>query len=268
MMGLDLQAFTEVVVDSTPVVGDPSPYPTQEIGAALIEPGVDEYYRKEAYIWCRLVQTDGDLEFEAGAAEFVGDVPDWWETIHETGIGWLIGAEQGGWDYPRVLDWALREGLAPEQEFLVCVPEPTWYKCSYEYDEWDYECDLFIVRRLPVEVSVRKFEQIVSEVFADRRAREGAHEDLRRAQWADTERMYLHSEGYWSSGYNECSPPGGIMVRLLTTRGSLDKSYRGHGFLAEGRDDGGDHTKALDKLKAKVADRLTGEFIDGLKRWR
>ena len=211
------------------VEGLPSPYFSVSQGAQVVEPLCDEYYSTEAFIWCQLYQTQGDLEIEQIGEEFEGEVPWWDETVQEIGLDYLLGVTWG-LGFPPVLDWALREGLSPGQPFLVYVQKPVWFQ-DY-YGECDVEIDAWIVRKLPAEISVRDFEKVVDEIYQDRKSQEEQKEDLGKAQLADTKRLFLRRN--WYGRYGEV-----LSVELHTSRVNLDPQYQGSVRLCSGRSETG-----------------------------
>lgn len=239
--------------------GIPSPYPSPEIGARIVSPFVNEYYATEAYVWLQLVQTCSDLEIEEIASHCEGDLPPWWEEVME--LGGLDAQMDIPWrgEGPRILDWAIREGLSPYQPFLLQVRRPEYFQ-DFE-GEWDCTTSVRIVRKLPPQIGCRKFEQIVAEIFEDLRLHAAHLEDLRRAQWADWERLFLGWDFYCVGVYREYSVPTGISCLLRTSRVSLDKEDCGCFNLLVGRSDCGWRDEAKARLKAQAVKNGIPDYV-------
>lgn len=275
---LDLMGITEAepVIEDEPIrKGGPSPYPSLEIGAATVQPGVDEFYATEAYVWYQLVQEEGDLCLEEWSQDFIGEVPYWWEQdIVESGMEHLLDIRWNLDDlYAKVLDWALREGLMPEQPFLIVVTQPRWYQSGgYEYpNEWDWENEVYVARRLPPEISLRRFEQIVTEIFEDRRARIRLREAKAKARWVAHDRLYKTSDVYFPRGYHDGYGDHGAIVRLISSLHDVDDpKQRGSIWMLEGRDDNGDMKVAEARLREKALEKgIPAKVFDKLpwRRW-
>lgn len=149
-----------IAPEPEPIMGVRSPYPTVDIGAACIEPMVDEYYRDGAYLWATL-ELDGELVVE-GCEDSATECPAWLDYMlsEECSLAEMVGA-----DYD-VLDWSIREGIAPGQPFLIYCTAPWTSKLWTDYGyEYDIEFEAWVVRRLPVEIGPREYERIVNEVL-------------------------------------------------------------------------------------------------------
>jgi hypothetical protein len=143
--------------------GYPSPYPTVEVGARCVKDLVDEHYSDGMYVWATLEQTDGDLEIDTDAVlGYEGEIVAWADhLLTEFGLAEILGI--AGCD---VLDWSIREGIAPGQPFLIYCTPPVTIR-SYE-GEYDIDWEAWIVRRMPTTMELRQYERVVSEVYADR----------------------------------------------------------------------------------------------------
>lgn len=140
------------------------PYTSPEMGAACVEPLVNEYYSDGCYLWATLEQTDGDLEIEDASYQDAQEILPWADyLLSEYGLQEIVGCVGD------VLEWSLHQGIAPGQPFLIyCEPprtEKIWTDWGYEYDE---EWEAWVVRKLPTEMGIRQYERIVSEVYSDR----------------------------------------------------------------------------------------------------
>lgn len=108
------------------------------------------------YIWYKLVYGGGnDLEpQECGDVQW-GGMPNWWDQTEDKSLDSILGppwtlTKYGSHDFTdQWIRWALENGIAPGQPFLICIGMPQWYRCSYEYDEWDCDQDAQLVRALP-----------------------------------------------------------------------------------------------------------------------
>lgn len=236
-------------------------YPTPEIGAAMVQVGIDEWYPTECYLWYTIMEDGPDWEFDPAGEGHIGEPRDWIDDID-------IAMDLRG-NYSQVLDMALHEGLSPEQLFLVHITRPHWYRSSWEYVEYDMDYDLQIIRREPHEIGPRGFERAVVEVFEWRKAMERLKEDRVRARWAMTERMYLKWEPYWPH-WDSWGYPRGLRAALVTTLFCPDEPEK-HvtQWLATGCSDEGSREEALSKLAEKVRERrpdLTVERLQELRR--
>lgn len=247
-------ALLQLIPDTTPVKGVPTPYPSPRIGAALVERGIDEFYHEECYVWCHLIETDGDWELEQ-IGESAEQPPFWWDDpIQETGLQYHLTGEHsmsGFAGHGEVLDWALREGLVLGQEFLVYVSRPDWYKCGWEYPEYDYDCDCFVIRKCPTTLSIRDLERSVAETFTYWRDQERLKEDFDKARWAATSRMFLQWRrgGFWPNDV-WCS------VGLVSSLADPDRpEVHMHCPLAWGYSDHNDREEALSVLRDKIKEK-------------
>lgn len=207
------------------------------LGLQRLGERVNVYSQPVCFIWLKVVRDGLDLGVEAEHdVERFGETPEWFEhemdnTDWESVISpeWKSRADEsnftGTWN-----DWALQEGFSPGQRFLIEFKHPRWYRCSWEYEEYDVEYYWDIVLREPrtPKQAIRAWEQW-------RKACEEAREGCRRARAAhqhkrqhDVAAMYIQYDAFWSGGYyDDCSPPDGYIVRLCSSHGG--------GWIAEGR---------------------------------
>lgn len=228
------------------IKGTPSPYATPRIGVALLEVGVDEFYESECYVWCSIVAEDGEWELVEDGEAFSHEAPTWYvEDIGEAELSYLLTKTHSTIG---LMSWALKEGIAPSQRFLVYVSKPRWYRSSYEYNEWDYDCEVEVLRREPSLLTVRDFEKEIDEVFCLVQARERQIEDNRKAQWDKRDRLFLR----WSWGHSYDA--SWCEVALCSSLTHCDNPEH-HGIvrLMTYRSDSGDKDEALEGLTLKVS---------------
>lgn len=118
-------------------------------------PLCDAYAEDAVLIWYRLVPEDqGDLAPEPCGTNWVGGTPKWWRDPDDD-LSMILDPGSSRDTYEGYsfncawMTWALENGLAPGQPFLMRIQAPLWTKCSYEYDEWDCEWSSDVVRRMP-----------------------------------------------------------------------------------------------------------------------
>lgn len=207
------------------------------LGLQRLGERVNVYSQPVCYIWLKVVRDGLDLGVEAEHdVETFGEVPEWyafemdstdWESV--IGPEWKSRTDEsnftGTWN-----DWALQEGFSPGQRFLIEFKHPRWYRCSWEYEEYDVEYYWDIVLREP-----RTPKQAIRAWKQWRKVCEEAREGCRLARAAqtykrqhDVDAMYIQHDSFWSQGYyDDCSPPDGYIVRLCSSHGG--------GGIAEGR---------------------------------
>lgn len=196
---------------------------------------VNVYAQPVCYIWLQVFRDGIDLLVEPCLdVDDFGTMPEWydselsqtdWESIISPEFKWSAADTSdftGKWN-----DWCLQEGLSPGQRFLVEFKHPHWYRCSWEYEEYDVEYYWEIVlrdERTPKQ-HARAWAQWQKSCAKNREAlrRQKAKREHKRR--TDTKAMYIRYDAFWSRGYND-GYPDGYIVALWTTHG---------GMLASGR---------------------------------
>jgi len=196
---------------------------------------VNIYSQAACYIWLQIVRDGVDLSVEPdlGAAAF-GTVPEWYAfEMDNTDWASVISPEwkscaetsnfTGTWN-----DWALQEGFCPGQRFLVEFKQPRWYKCSYEYDEYDveYYWDIVLRESRTPKQAIRAWEQWRKVCEEDRIAIRKQRDAREHKRKHDVAALFISYDVFWSSYYGDGYPPDGYIVRLMTKHG---------GSIAEGR---------------------------------
>lgn len=247
-----------------------SPYPTPTIGGAMVKEGVDEYYDDEIYVWHQFEEDGHDLCLTKLEEDSVGEEPDWWSEDLDENIDYPLFSYTGGADR---LKWAMERGVIHEQPFCIHITKPEWYRSSYEYEEYDMDYDINIVRIGKPRRSLSDFERVLGDIIEYPALVEKRHQENQKARWANIKRMYIQCSLYFTSGqsYCEMSMPNGVSYKLYSTLADVDnpKYFMPH-FLAEGRSDSGDHDKAFLDLQVEVAREHPDvvSFLDNLhKRW-
>lgn len=115
--------------------------------APFIPPMVDVFFDDVVYVWGRFMQTGyrGDFELELYDGASIGEMPEWFSDYSE----WIDNLVDGYRLGLSTMTFALEHGIAPGQPFLLEVGPPHSYKCSWEYDEWDTEYSIELVRVIP-----------------------------------------------------------------------------------------------------------------------
>ena len=217
---------------------------------------LDVYDEDYCYVWCAWVP-DGtwDVDFERIDHDSVGTVPSWWEWAREGLDDYSMGKPTSDRDGRglKVVDWLLREGIAPGQPFRCRVGCPT-STVSHTQDgtEYDDEYDVEIVEVYPwpakrVLASFLRFRRnavlSAQEVEASILARDQA---LRSSR--DLRVVY---DVYFTRGqstYDDMCVPNGVSVRLESKIPDLPF----YTPIAHARSDEGSHAKALFRLQAEV----------------
>ncbi len=183
--------------------------------------------------------------------------PEWAREVDvDTALGIPFGRDS--W-----LRWALQNGVAPGQPFLVRMDRPVGHYDAYnhEYDE-DYSGELVEVRPIPLRLALKRWEHFLRKLEAEDAMEAAARASFRKLVERDTGRMYVrqflydsnHSHGNWGL-------PTGIGFKLET---SHNPPYT----LVEARSDSGDRKKAMEELQEKACamfPQLTPELALGLE---
>lgn len=191
---------------------------------------VDLYNEDGVRVWLRLDDDcRGDLDIRLVRGPRIGTPPGWFtEECSSSGLDMVLHAQ---WR-PDTRDdravWAIERGLCPGQPFLVAIDPPRWYRCSYEYEEYDVEWTwdiLDVVPRTPARAArawAGFFERRGGHILDQEMRR---HEQRRLAA-TDRAAMYVFRTMYWSRSYG---PPDGHIVRLTSRHGDLGIEGRATG---------------------------------------
>jgi len=226
-------------------------------------PMMDFIGEEECYVWFCFIEEGYDLLLDRCGDDQDGDNPKWlddelemsgWDFFQGMGSNWC-------WDndFGRFAQWALEMGIAPYQPFRIWFKKPHYYRCSYEYDEWDVEWswDVDRVIRISDWDAVRRWEHYMME-----RRRFITERDIERRWVAEqhrtrTDGWSIKVELYWPSGsyYCDMTPPRGLMYRL---RSSFNDDYgRNHWRdLLVARSDEGSHDEAMKNLLKQVKEHF------------
>ena len=201
--------------------------------------------------------------------------------IEEAGIdsfirgNWvLINQKEHGWGYCRSnAQAALELGLYPRQPFLIFI-SMNYYRCSYEYDEWDIDYCWDIVARLNDDLAIaeqrwRKWLQRAKR-YITRTNKKLVEFNAKRE--SDTSAFYVRYDAFWSRGYDEMTPPDGKIILLCTRNTNTGTGKWAHHDLLRVRSDEFPRDTDLWKMFVqKVQARwpeLTDEKISQMhKRW-
>lgn len=197
----------------------------------------DVYSQKVCYVWMRLVRDGLDLTCEPyGYTDTLGTTPEWLDyELSNSGWGDIINPgyhSHGDSDFDGTWNtWALENGICPNQPFLVEMKPPRWYKCSYEYEEWDVEYDFDIVmlaKRSPKQAALA-WERWKKQCARNRQDVRKAHERAAYRRTHDVAAMYLSYDTWGMNPYVDYgrSDEGGYIVAL--------GSKHGGGWFLQGR---------------------------------
>lgn len=225
---------------------------------------VDIYSQDFCRVWLLAVyEGRDDLEPRSASRYCIGSVPDWygnedidiiigpqWKT-EESGEGWVFAST---W-----FNWLLRRGLAPGQAFLLHIDAPTYYRTSWEYDEWDadWHCEILQCEPWSPETATNSWERVNTRRLKYKQTAVSRMRELNRLRKTDTSAMYLVQDRYYAHGYHEDMWPDGAIVKLCTRHTSVEGTGKhGHFDLLQGRDDNGNFDKALKALERAAMEHL------------
>lgn len=248
-----------------------SPYATPEIGARMLKEGIDEYYEDEIYIWYHLTYYDGwkDLELEMLDEDSTGDAPQWWFEEMDGSVDYNLIPNR--FNEAGILRWSMTQGIFPGQPFAVRVSRPEYYRCSYEYVEYDMDVTVEVVRIGQPRKGVKYLEEILAGIAAYPILEEKRRKANELARWEMTERMHIRSSSYFPSRqhYHDMAMPQGYQVSLCSSLSNVDEPERHmSNTLVSVRSDEGDHKAAWRELENKVAERRPDLVPEGLKAMR
>ena len=249
---------------------------------ALTIPYLTDVYLKDegcAYVWFHLYQDGTGLEIEEIGEDNQGDLSPSLEYEVEN-LGWADMLDFPSHWEPAQLTWALEDGIAPEQPFLIRFDPPDYYSCGEYGEEQDvtYEWDLVYVEPWLREKSLSVWEKFLQERDVLIEYKQECIDRLRKAQRTRIDHMHLRPITYSRHNYGI-----GASVRLelisdyqLTT--SLWDHLRGlipynnlHSVLVSGTSESGDREealKALVKEAKKTLPHLSEDVIRGLPQKR
>jgi len=129
-------------------------------------------------------------------------MPEWYDHEMENS-GWegILGSEH------REPNWAIEEGIAPEQPFLLRIATPEYYRCSYEYDEWDvnWDWEIFYVTQLDPQEAANRWEAwlVGEEGPRELSPYEQEQDELEELRLTDLAKLYVRAETYDYGGYHD-----------------------------------------------------------------
>jgi hypothetical protein len=166
------------------------------------------------YIWLQFVPGCPDLELKECEHSWEGIEPEWFhEEKGSVGLDTIIDIP---WNCH--IEWMLSEGLSPGQPFCVEVYPPSYYKCSYEYDEWDCEWAWSVVRIMPRKLSTAasSWKRHLDNLQRDQEQEERIKARVHTKRMNDLDALYLQWERFYAYGYDGDAPPGGERVSLCS----------------------------------------------------
>lgn len=255
--------FEPAGLELPPFVMEPEPPPLLAAAPAWLPPLCDAYTEKEVYLWHKLTYDGrGDLDPQTCGEDSLGGRPEWFLQEDDTSLDTILSPEgtyanYGGHEFrDQWIRWALQEGLAPGQPFLVRIGQPHYSK-DY-YGECDVEWDVEVVRAMPrtPKQAVRAWDAILRSVrryydlFLKRRER------LLLLQDTDTSVWSLVDEPYFArgTGHDDIDMPGGLRVFLCSKHSSMwgESKSAWPTRLISGDDDDGDFRKACRNLLRNI----------------
>lgn len=248
---MDLGNITQTELEDEPAA--PSKLPSSpympHMGAQCLRRGIDECYEDEIYLWCRIVEygTESEWELSLGVYDEESPLPWWWDEISDT----IETTLYDSFEDDALLNWALHHGLCPNQEFVLWISKPRWVRCNFEYEEYDLDYEVCVVRIEPPETSAREFERMIVDYFQMKRNAERRIQDLQKARWDATSRMYL--AWYSFGGWYGCETKPWTQVSLNSTLIDVDRPENYNLVtLATGHSSRNDREEALQLLEAQV----------------
>ena len=215
------------------------------------------------YLWHKLVLAADDLEPERCGTVDMGRPPEWMAHEDDLSLYYLMGPPHLSVTHDRHsfietwIRWALEEGLAPGQPFLVRISQPH-YSRSYE-GEYDVDWDVDIVRVMPrtPQQALRAWDRTLKLVVSYRNAWIKRWDRLKRLQIEDTDALCIQTDHYFPSryGYDEMTPPSGLRVTLCSKHNSMYGQSKGRSHpahLISGEDDEGRYDEAFRDLLKNV----------------
>lgn len=200
---------------------------------------VDFYSEAGVRVWLRLDDDcRGDLDIVRIRGPRVGTPPEWFtEECSNSGLDMVLRAQWRADTCDDRAVWAVEQGLCPGQPFLVAIDPPHWYRCSYEYEEYDVEWSWELLDRMPR--TAERAARAWASFYVRRREiceAQRAEADARRLKSeTDLSAMYISTDVYWHGYYDECAPPDGTIIRLRSQHGALYIDGRAHGTDRERR---------------------------------
>lgn len=188
------------------------------------------------YVWVALEESGEDLDLcmigndPPMMKDREGEPTGHWLEFELNQAGWecIISPEHTtvdssqGWCFGQTwVNFALREGLAPRQAFLLKLDPPV-YSQSYDYWSGGYEYDVEysweIIAREPYsqKKALRAWDKWINHWQNYTQAAEKAMAELKQKQVTDFAAMYIHWDGYWTGPYDEMTPPNGVICNLCT----------------------------------------------------
>lgn len=196
--------------------------------------------------------------------EVITEEPLWWEWVRESWESALFGTTRS----PRLKvgnlefslsyeDWALREGIAPDQSFIVRMHRPTYHKDYYGEVDCDFDIEVIHIEPLEPKEVLRRWEEHFDAQKKYFEASIQQHLADREKQLTDFSAMYLSGSSYYGRHdryWDEMSYPSAYRYTLH----SKHNCWQTSGQLAYGESDNGDHQEAMDKLIAMAVEKVPG----------
>ena len=232
---------------------------------AKAEPLVDFFSKELVRVWLMLDSSD-DLSLNECGTDDIGTPPEWYRYEREN-MGWgdILDIGYQGEQDERALNWAIREGLAPDQPFLVELPHPvyskSWTECGYEYDT-SYEPEIIKKAKWSPKRAAKAWEKEMEGIMKARAFKRERAEKLRHLQRSDVASMRLCFTIYFGghqSLYDDMTVPSGIRYTLESTANLEGKKLNWPtATLASGEDDRGDSQVAMKRLVEAAMKELPG----------
>lgn len=246
---------------------DPPPEPRQQkvwndCRGAVIPDLVNVYFTDgDAYVWFAM-QDDGGGGLCLEEEEDVDDVGELCPILEmeKDQSSWEDMMVDMPWGRDGSIVWAIENGLAPGQPFLMRFGEPEYTGGGY-YEPYDVEYDSELIRVIPWETeraaaAWEEFLKSRKEWFEYRDKRNAEVAEARRTQ---VDKMYVTTDVYFAPGqhsWDEMEMPRGIRYHIGSSYRPEDGWGGGFTCLASGESNEGDHRAAMDALVKAAAEKL------------
>lgn len=262
------------------IVGPRDGFAQEVFAKHFVPPMVDVHLPDQLFLWVKFRVDCNDLEPESCAVESMGRLEPIFENEMDNGgveglLYYLTSHTERRW-----MNWALQNGIAPGQPFLIWVGEPhhysTWTDCGTEYDT---DIDVELVRVLPntPRRAARSWERALKLITAFEKARDAERKRVHDLELRSLDAMFIRCDLYWPSryGYDDMTPPSGVSFTIHSDHRKIPSLKGGHswgGQIASARDDDGNHETVLKRLVVAaqaVVPALSEERIRKMPRiWR
>jgi hypothetical protein len=147
----DLDSNPSGVLEDDLVWREKPSSPDSKIDFTWIKPLTNIAIGNSVLHWYRLVYTY-KLEPQRIGPKVQGNLPKWvtdyddgdYGEDYETQLDSLVDYDRLAW-----FRWGKENNISPGQPFLIRMGEPHEYRCSYEYNEWDVDYEVELIKAVP-----------------------------------------------------------------------------------------------------------------------